>query len=244
MKILGWWSGGITSAVACKLALNSYEDVTLVYIETGSHHNDTMRFKRDCEKWYGKKIITLQSKKFDSVNDVILSTKFINSDKGARCTTELKREVRKKFDRENHFDGSIWGFEYTLEEIQRAEKTKKDVSVKNPIFPLIQAQLNKKECAGLLVKNGIDIPMMYKLGYNNNNCVGCVKGGMGYWNKIRIDFPEEFNKMALAEREINHSCLHNKKEGMIFLDTLDPKRGDESDLIIPECGFFCQNINL
>ena len=25
---------------------------------------------------------------------------------------------------------------------------------------------------------GIEIPVMYRLGYNNNNCVGCVKGGI------------------------------------------------------------------
>ena len=35
-------------------------------------------------------------------------------------------------------------------------------------------------------------PLMYDLGYPNNNCIGCVKGGMGYWNHIRKDFPEVF----------------------------------------------------
>ncbi len=39
---------------------------------------------------------------------------------------------------------------------------------------------------------------MYDLGYPNNNCIGCVKGGMGYWNKIRKDFPEVFQKRAVA----------------------------------------------
>ena len=54
--VIGWWSGGITSAVACRLAIAKYPNVRLVYIETGSHHPDTMRFKADCEKWYGKKL--------------------------------------------------------------------------------------------------------------------------------------------------------------------------------------------
>ena len=31
---------------------------------------------------------------------------------------------------------------------------------------------------------------MYDLGYPNNNCIGCIKGGMGYWNRIRKDFPD------------------------------------------------------
>ncbi len=34
--------------------------------------------------------------------------------------------------------------------------------------------------------------MMYRLGYVNNNWVGGWKGGMGYWNKIRVDFPDVF----------------------------------------------------
>jgi hypothetical protein len=54
----------------------------------------------------------------------------------------------------------------------------------------------------MLWKAGIEIPAMYKMGYNNNNCIGCVKGGMGYWNKIRKDFPEVFNRMAVIEREV------------------------------------------
>ena len=37
---------------------------------------------------------------------------------------------------------------------------------------------------------------MYKLGYKNNNCIGCVKGQAGYWNKIRKDFPDVFDQMS------------------------------------------------
>ena len=52
---------------------------------------------------------------------------------------------------------------------------------------------------------------MYKLGYNNNNCIGCVKGGIGYWNKIRVDFPAEFDRMAELERKIGHAVLKETK---------------------------------
>ena len=75
---------------------------------------------------------------------------------------------------------------------------------------------------------------MYDLGYRNNNCIGCVKGGMGYWNKIRIDFPEVFERMAKLEREIGHSCING-----IFLDELEPGRGRMEDEIIPDCSVMC-----
>ena len=85
---------------------------------------------------------------------------------------------------------------------------------------------------------GIELPTMYKLGYSNNNCIGCVKGGIGYWNKIRKDFPERFFAMSKIERELNATCLKDDN-GKIFLDQLDPNRGNDDNGIIPDCSLFC-----
>ena len=52
-KIICWWSGGITSAVACKTALDLFKDKNecrVVMIDTGNEDEDTYRFKTDCEK--------------------------------------------------------------------------------------------------------------------------------------------------------------------------------------------------
>jgi hypothetical protein len=81
---------------------------------------------------------------------------------------------------------------------------------------------------------GLKRPAMYDLGYSNNNCIGCVKGGMGYWNKIRKDFPKVFESRAKLEREIGHSCLNG-----VFLDELDPNRGKMEDEISTDCGIMC-----
>lgn len=53
---------------------------------------------------------------------------------------------------------------------------------------------------------GINIPVMYQLGYN---CIGCLKGSMGYWNKIRIDFPDMFKERAEDERLIGAKNRRN-----------------------------------
>ena len=58
---------------------------------------------------------------------------------------------------------------------------------------------------------------------------------MGYWNKIRRDFPDAFAKMADAEREIGRSCIKST-----FLDELDPNAGREQQMIMPDCGNFCE----
>jgi len=84
---------------------------------------------------------------------------------------------------------------------------------------------------------------MYKLGYEHNNCVGCVKGGAGYWNKIRVDFPETFDRMAKVERQLNVAINKRYEKGRrlrVFLDELDPKAGRPQDLKDAGCSVFCQ----
>jgi hypothetical protein len=236
---IAWWSGGITSAVACRIALEKYENVRVVFIETGSHHPDTQRFKSDCERWYGTKIETLQTNKYSDHFDVILSSRFINGPYGARCTTDLKKAVRIAFERQNEIAHQVWGYEFTPKEINRAIRTQEQYPNTNPLFPLIEAKLNKNECAGIVIGAGIELPQMYKLGFHNNNCVGCVKGGAGYWNKIRKIFPDIFQKMAEIEREIDATCLKDKNGDKLFLDQLDPNAGKPQDLVTNECGIFC-----
>ena len=238
-NIIAWWSGGITSAVACRLAIEKYQNVRIVYIHIDSHHPDTLRFKNDCEKWYGQNIETWQSDKYKDQFDVILKTKYVNGAAGARCTKELKKQVRTKIEKEINWSNQVWGFEFEKSQINRAIRFQEQYGYTNPLFPLIENKLTKNECAGIIHGAGILLPEMYRMGYANNNCIGCVKGGAGYWNKIRKDFPENFKQMAEAERKIGATCLKDEN-GKIYLDELNPDAGNPSDLVFGECGIFCQ----
>lgn len=238
--IISWWSGGVTSAVACRLALEKYSNVRLVYIHINSHCSDTLRFKEDCEKWYGAEIETWQSKKFDDQFDVFRSEKFINSPNGAPCTKFLKKHVRQRVEKALDWSNQVYGFEFEATQINRAIRWQEQYAYTNPLFPLIENCLSKNECAGIVQGAGIKLPKMYELGYNNNNCIGCVKGGAGYWNKIRIDFPDVFKEMAEVEREVNATCLKDKNGNRLFLDELNVSAGNASDMVFGECGLFCQ----
>jgi len=237
MKIIAWWSAGVTSAVATKLAIDKFgaENVEPIYFAIDSSHEDNARFKAECEDWYGKKITTERApERYKDQFDVILKDKYVNGPAGARCTLVLKKRVRQRLERELNYDGQVFGFEYTKKEINRAIRFKEQYPDAKPLFPLIEKRMTKPECLYYLERQGIKRPVMYTLGYGNNNCIGCVKGGMGYWNKIRKDFPETFDKMAKAEREVGNSCIRNK-----FLDELDPEAGREQKIITPDCGNFC-----
>ena len=127
--IISWFSCGVTSAVACKIALSLYDDVHIYYIETGSGHSDNTRFLADCEKWYGQPIHTIRSGKYTCVADV-LRKGFINGAHGAACTLELKKKVRYKLEKElQHWDGQVWGFDYDPKEINRAIRLKHKTTV-------------------------------------------------------------------------------------------------------------------
>jgi hypothetical protein len=242
--IIAWFSCGATSAVACKLAIDKYgeDNVRIIYFKIDSAHEDNDRFIKDCENWYGKEIEIFRSRKYLDQFDVIKKTKYVNGAKGARCTLELKRKVRQEVQEIIEYENQIFGFEHNKKEIIRANRLLEQNPETKALFPLIEARLTKENCLGLLIKAGIELPVMYKLGYPNNNCIGCVKGGIGYWNKIRIDFPKHFERMAKLEREVGRSCLKDDN-GRIFLDELDEARGRKQEILVPDCGFFCGDDN-
>jgi 3'-phosphoadenosine 5'-phosphosulfate sulfotransferase (PAPS reductase)/FAD synthetase len=237
MNIIAWFSCGITSAVACKMAIEMYgkDNVTLYYIHIDTAHQDNERFIADCEKWYDKKIKIVKSNKYSDQFDVIEVNRFINSPVGAKCTHELKKKVRQRIERESGEANQVFGFEFSRKKINRAVRFSQQYPQAKPIFPLIERQMTKQMCAEILLKNGIRMPAMYELGFHNNNCIGCVKGGKGYWNKIREHFPDTFDRMAELEMEIGRSCIKGK-----FLADLTMTEGKHEPPILPDCGTFCE----
>ena len=204
--IVAWWSGGVTSAVACKMAIEQWGNaVRLVFIDTRNEHPDTERFLLDCEKWYSKEIERISSKKWDNIEEVWLETSCLNTAYGAPCSGQLKKDVRLKFEQENpNITNQIFGFEKGEE--LRFERLKAVYSYANPVAPLIDKGLDKLDCIRLLNKEGIAIPVMYRLGFQNNNCfgTGCVRGGIGYWQKIAKEYPRKFYRMAAIERLLSY----------------------------------------
>ncbi|SOY56790.1 hypothetical protein [Cupriavidus taiwanensis] len=95
------------------------------------------------------------------------------------------------------------------------------------------------DCLALLQRAGIALPAMYGLGYKHNNCIGCVKGGAGYWNKIRVDFPPAFHRMAKLSRAMGVKLVKHGDE-RVFLDELDPSAGDYQKEPEVQCGIFCE----
>lgn len=234
MTALGWFSAGAASAVAMRLALRTAPDLHVVYIDPGSEHVDNQRFRLDVERWLGVPVTVERSDRYIDTWQVWTDKRFIIGPHGAPCTLALKKQVRQRI--EADFDRQVFG--YTVEEQGRADRFRGQNPDVDLWCPLIDAGLSKADCLGMIQRAGIVLPAMYLLGYRNNNCVGCPKGGMGYWNMIRRDFPATFDRMAVLERELDHSVSHDDS-GPVWLDELDPTRGDIWTEPVIDCSLLC-----
>lgn len=231
MRVIVWFSCGACSTVALKKTLEEYPNAIPVYRDTGGEHPDNKRFLKDVEDWLKVKVTILKNPKYKDHFDVFEKTKFLISPQGARCTGELKKLLRHQFQLPN--DLQVFG--YSFDEIHRGDRFKESFPEVLSWFPLIELKITKQQAIGYLWKEGIKLPEMYKLGYNNNNCIGCVKGGKGYWNKIRKDFPEHFERMSKIERNLNIK-MHDK-----FLDEMGEDEGNHKNEQIT-CDFICQGL--
>jgi 3'-phosphoadenosine 5'-phosphosulfate sulfotransferase (PAPS reductase)/FAD synthetase len=236
-RIISWFSCGAASAIATKLAITeSKSPVEVIYCHVKEEHPDNLRFMSDCEKWFGQKINVIQNEKYNgSIYEVFNKNKYIVGVAGAPCTRLLKKEMRKKFEKPG--DRQVFG--YTAEEQYRVDRFIDANNDVNIWCPLIDEGLKKEDCLAMLENANIELPMMYKLGYHNNNCIGCVKGGAGYWNKIRVDFPEHFDRMAKLERNIG-ACISKHRGERVYLDELPKDAGDYPKEQNIECSIFCQ----
>lgn len=239
-RIVCWFSCGVASAVATKLAIaENAGKLPLVIVRNivREEHEDNDRFAADCEKWFGLPIINLINAKYDgSIYEVFRQKSYISGIHGAPCTLHLKKEMRIEFQRPN--DRHVLG--YCAEEQDRWDDFL-DANNINACSPLIERGLKHSDCLAIIQDAGIDIPVMYKKGYQHNNCIGCCKSqGRGYWNKIRLDFPIQFNRMAIESRRLGVKLIKINDTERGFLDELEPGTGQYQLEPEIQCGIFCE----
>lgn len=244
-RIVCQFSCGAASAVATKLALAKYSathDVRIVNAFLQEEHADNRRFAANCEPWFGRPITTLRDEKYSaSVVQVFRREQYMMGPKGAPCSRALKRYVLNRWAQ----PGDIMVLGYTAEEADRLEDFRDHNPDRTVLAPLVDAGLGKDDCKAMVERAGIKLPAMYLMGYDNANCIGCVKGGEGYWRAIREDFPEHFEAMCLLQDEIGPGSWFlryrsgprkNERFPLRELPAGEPRRNEK----LPSCSFFCE----
>ena len=118
-----------------------------------------------------------------------------------------------------------WGarlIEENLERIDRFESSNPDMLLE---WVLRDQAVDKDECLRRVRDAGIVQHEMYRLGYRNANCLGCVKAtSAAYWMRVRTDFPGVFARRVAQSRELGVRLARWQGE-RVFLDEL-MKTGD------------------
>jgi hypothetical protein len=232
MRKIGWFSCGAASAVAVKLA-----NAEPIYCDTGAEHSDNTRFMEDCRIWFGKSFIrVLKSDEYQNTWDVWEKTRWLAGIDGARCSTELKIKPRLAY--QGPHDIHVFGYTSDTEDIARSERLRRNYPELTIETPLIERGVTKAACLDILIRAGIKPPIMYGLGFHNNNCIPCVKAtSASYWALIRKCFPDEFRRMAKLSRELGvRLCRINGERA--FIDEI-PLDHATTDPIQPSCDFLC-----
>jgi len=238
-----WFSCGAASAVAAKLTLDLWGEsnkISIVNNPIKEEHEDNQRFLKDVEAWLNHPIEFATRSKYpdQSCEKVWEDRRYMSGVSGAPCTLELKKRARQEWEQGNQPDFTVLGF--TSEETHRADRfrlTERDTL----LTPLIDAGYDKQKCFDIIQGAGIDLPMVYKLGYPNANCIGCVKAGSAtYWNLVRQSFPDVFESRAKQSRDIGAKLAYYKGK-RIFLDELpEDAKGRSLKNYNFECGIFCE----
>lgn len=239
-RVLAWFSCGAASAVATKEAIRVFGDSVIpVNCDTRpSEHTDNYRFSLECERWFGRPIVYLRNDKYATVDDVFEKTRYMAGQYGARCTTELKKVPRLAF---QHPD-DIHVFGYTVGERKRMRDFRENNPELKLRWLLAEARITKAECLRRITEAGIALPVMYELGFENNNCPGCVKASSPwYWSMVRKHFPEVFKRRCEQSRELGVRLVEIKHHVRIFLDELPDRefkhrKKKENVSCGPECG--------
>lgn len=239
-KIVVWFSCGAASAVAAKKTIEKYGkefDIIVVNNTIQEEDSDNLRFLKDVEKWLGVTIYYATNNKYpsNSAVDVWESVKYMAGTKGAPCTRILKKEARYQFELKHKIAFHVLGF--TFDEKKRHDRFVK-AERENVIPVLIDEEITKEQCFDILLDSGIELPLMYRLGYPNANCIGCVKAtSPTYWNHVRKTHPLIFEERSIQSRRIGARLVRYKGK-RIFLHEL-PENAKGRKMKSYECGIFC-----
>jgi len=241
MTIAVWFSCGAASAVAAHLTVQLFgqANVRIFNNPVKEEDADNLRFKADIERLCGVPIECATNPRYEEGSAVQVwdDRKFMSSPKGAPCTTLLKKHARQHVESVVKIDWHVFGF--TADEQKRHDKFV--LSERENVLPvLIWAKKTKTDCVRYLEERGVTIPRVYRMGFPNANCIGCVKAtSPTYWNLVRDQFPDVFAERAEQSRRLKCRLVrHNGKR--LFLDELPSDAKGRPLKSMPECGIFCE----
>lgn len=263
-------SGGISSAVAADLTISRYgrNKVVLWFADTLAEDEDLYRFLDDCMKRWGGKLYRHCDGR--TPEQVAEDKHIIPNQKVAPCTHVLKIEPFTRWlwcvpRPVTVLLGLSWTEQHRID--QRQFWHRKNGGWKPPTgysakipgvyedFPLLWKPIIYYPFQYVRDVMGLEIPNLYRLGFDHNNCGGeCFRQSIGNWLLLRDVRPEAFMakaKWELTSRErlgVEYTIIRDQSGGQVkplpLISLLERKRvrrqrGDSQQMSMFEDNISC-----
>jgi hypothetical protein len=222
MKHIIQYSGGVGSWAAGKLVAERHgvENLVLLFADVGDEHPDLYRFLDQGAANIGVPVTRIAEGR--TPRQVMTDEKFIGNSAKDPCSRILKREFLDRWVAENCDVNSTVryiGIDWT--EINRFLTFQKRMLPWQTDAPLCthEPPLSKNDAFAMLAREGIEAPLLNRLGFAHNNCGGaCIKAGQAQWAKLLKHYPGLYSDWETWEEGMrltvgDHSILRDRRGG-------------------------------
>lgn len=223
MKHVVMYSGGVASWATAKRVKASMADgdtLILLFADTKTEDFDLYRFLDESAANVGGELVKIAEGR--SVWQTFFRVGMMGSSRADPCSRILKREFMRKWldDNCDPADTTVH-IGFTWDEAHRWERARGHWDPWPVAAPLTgKPYLQRRDILNWLKQEGIEPPLLTRLGFPHNNCGGfCVKAGHAQFAKLLAEFPARYRhheRMEQAFRELHQkdvSILRSRKGG-------------------------------
>lgn len=221
MKHVVFYSGGIASYIAAKRLVAKYgvSDVVLLFTDTKYEHEDLYRFLDETEASLGCTLVRIADGR--TPWEVFRDVKFLGNSQVDPCSRILKRDISKKWVKENFPDPTacILYLGLNHDEAHRLVRSKRFWSPYQVESPLMEERMSKADMLAECRSDKIAPPELYELGFSHNNCGGfCIKAGHAHFKHLLRVLPEKYAECEAEEAKLRDqlgdvSVLRDRRGG-------------------------------
>lgn len=200
-------SGGLASAFCGQWALDNHakDDVVLYFNDTKWEHPDLYRFLDDLSSYWDHPITHDTDGR--TPEELFYKERALANNRMPFCSKILKAKRLQRY----YKDGDTLVFGIGADEPHRGQRlvgAYQRVAAKSKRwpklrFPLLEKCTNHSDMLHWLDGTGIELPVMYKMGFQHNNCSGgCVRAGKRQWAHLWRVMPEVYLERERVEEAV------------------------------------------
>lgn len=200
------FSGGLGSWATAKrvAAKHGTDHLTLLFSDTLMEDEDLYRFIDEAADNVGGRLVKITEGR--TPWEVFFDVRYLGNTRIDPCSRILKREFLRRYLTENYDPSTTvvyLGIDWT--EMHRFDNAAARWAPWHVEAPLCEKPYRmKQEFIRDIADAGIELPRLYKMGFQHNNCGGaCVKAGQGSWAILYRAMPERYEYHERQEEALS-----------------------------------------